>query len=427
MTKSDRPTASLVPIRWIVTLVTFCVAGVSFLDRNNISIAAVQVQKEFGLSDAELGLVFSAFVMGYAFCQPFAGRMADRFGPYKTVAVGVFWWSLFTTATALVPPGAAWSFALLLAVRAALGIGESVIFPASNRLVSSWIPFAERGLANGFIFAGVGVGASLAAPLITYMILHHDWRWAFYASALIGALVGLVWLLTIRSEPADHPWIGRAELDHISSHLQPATTGRPVSAGIRRFATRSVGLLSLSYFCYGYVAYIFFTWFFKYLSVVRGMDLKSSALYGALPFLAMAAGSPLGGLIADVLCRRFGPRIGRSIFAAFALALAGVFVVAVAGVRSPELAAVVLAGGAGALYLSQSAYWAVSANLGGRSAGALSGFMNMCNQIGGIVTASLTPAIAHAFGWDLSFVFAAVLCGVGALCWLFIDPVKACE
>jgi ACS family glucarate transporter-like MFS transporter len=91
-------------------------------------------------------------------------------------------------------------------------------------------------------------------------------------------------------------------------------------------------------------------------------------------------------------------------------------------VADARLAALVLAGGAGALYLAQSAFWAISADVGGASAGAVSGVMNMGSQIGGVVTASLTPYIAAAYGWTASFVFAAAVCLLGAVLWLFIDP-----
>ena len=81
-----------------------------------------------------------------------------------------------------------------------------------------------------------------------------------------------------------------------------------------------------------------------------------------------------------------------------------------------------LAGGAGALYLSTSCFWSVTADIAGRSAGSVSGVMNMGNQIGGTVTASLTPVLASVFGWPSSFLVAAALCVVGSLAWLLVDP-----
>jgi ACS family glucarate transporter-like MFS transporter len=86
------------------------------------------------------------------------------------------------------------------------------------------------------------------------------------------------------------------------------------------------------------------------------------------------------------------------------------------------LASVVLAGGAGALYLSQSCYWSISADIGGPSSGSVSGLMNMGGQIGGAVTASVTPAIAAGYGWTASFLTAAVLCLLGGLAWLLVNP-----
>ena len=75
-------------------------------------------------------------------------------------------------------------------------------------------------------------------------------------------------------------------------------------------SSRDLQLLTLSYFCFGYVAYIYFSWFFIYLSKVRGLDLKTSGLYATLPFLAMAIASPLGGFVSDRLTSRF--EIGRA-------------------------------------------------------------------------------------------------------------------
>jgi ACS family glucarate transporter-like MFS transporter len=141
-----------------------------------------------------------------------------------------------------------------------------------------------------------------------------------------------------------------------------------------------------------------------------------------LPFLAMAACSPLGGIINDRLTSRRGPRAGRCILAAFAIVTAGVFIAFGSQVESARLASVVLAGGAGALYLSQSSFWSVTADIAGGSSGSVSGFMNTGNQIGGFVTSLLTPIIAERFGWTASFLVAAILCVLGAAAWLLVDP-----
>lgn len=410
-------------VRWLVVFWTFVIAAISYLDRNNLSIAAATIKGEFHLSDIQLGWVFSAFVFGYAFSQPIAGRIADRFGAYRVVAIAIVLWGVFTAATTVVPPGLPQSLALLLAVRCLLGIGEAVIFPAANRLTASWIPSRERGMASGLIFAGIGIGGGIAPPLITFISLMYGWRWAFWGSALIGFAAGAVWLLVVRDRPEDHPSVSPGELAYIQAGRSARHEGPAVRVSwLRIIGDRQVALLTASYFCYGYVAYIFFSWFFVYLSTVRGLNLKSSALYATLPFLAMTLSSALGGVISDRLAARRGRRIGRCGTAFAGMVAAGLFVAAATQVADARLAAVVLAGGAGALYLAQSAYWAMSADIGGRASGAVSGVMNMGAQIGGVVTASMTAVIAHRFGWSASFLSAAVVCLIGALLWLFIDP-----
>jgi MFS transporter, ACS family, glucarate transporter len=102
--------------------------------------------------------------------------------------------------------------------------------------------------------------------------------------------------------------------------------------------------------------------------------------------------------------------------------MAAAFLASGAYVHSARLASIVLAGGAGSLYLSQSCYWSVTADIAGNSSGSVSGLMNMGGQIGGAVTASLTPAIAGAYGWTASFLVAATLCALGGLAWLLVDP-----
>ncbi len=415
----------LMPIRWLLIFWIFTISAISFLDRVNISIAGRFIQQEFHLSDLQLGPVFSAFLVGYALFQAPAGRLADRFGPRLILTLGTLWWGVFTALTAMVSAGAAGLLLVLMAVRFALGAGEAVMFPASNRLVANWIPSQERGLANGIIFAGVGAGAGITPPLVTQIVLRYGWRASFWLSAVIGLAAGGAWYWLARDRPENHPWVTPRELALIEAGLPEPPSELAIGKTLpwrTIFGSKDVAAIALSYFAYGYAAWIFFAWFFIYLSKVRGLDLKASSYYSMLPFLAMATCSPLGGRISDLLTRRHGKRIGRCGVAVAGIALAAVFIALGAQVQSARLASVVLAGGAGALYLSQSSFWSVTADMAGASAGSVSGIMNMGGQIGGMVTASLTPLIAQQCSWTASFLVAAGLCAVGALAWLVVDP-----
>jgi ACS family glucarate transporter-like MFS transporter len=142
----------------------FAISAIAYLDRVNMSIAGSIIQKEFGLDNIQLGWIFSSFVLGYALFQAPGGRLADRFGPRKIVAIATAWWAVFTVLITVVPVGIPGVLAVLLAARFLLGTGEAMVFPASNRLVAGWIPSQERGLANGLVFAGVGAGAGITPP-----------------------------------------------------------------------------------------------------------------------------------------------------------------------------------------------------------------------------------------------------------------------
>ena len=414
-------------VRWFLVFWLFVLSAVSYLDRVNISIAGGAIAEAYHLSDVQLGKVFSALLVGYALFQTVGGRLADRFGARRVLAGGVAWWGIFTALTAMVPANIAGALLIFVAVRFLLGAGEAIIYPSANQFIARWIPKTERGVANGLIFAGVGAGAGLTPLLITHIMLRYGWRSSFWLCSLIGFAAGAVWFVLARDAPAEHASVSAQELTLITSGLtQHASKENPGPlVPWRRVAqSKEVLAVTVSYFCYGYVAWIFFSWFYRYLAKVRGLDLKASAFYTMLPFLAMLVCCLLGGIINDRLTRSMGARVGRCGVAAVAIAVAGIFIALGSQVESARLASVVLAGGAGALYLSQSSFWSVTADIAGESSGSVSGFMNMGNQIGAAITASLTPWIAARFGWTASFLVAAALCMVGALSWLFVDPAR---
>jgi len=418
-------------VRWFLIFLLFLLSAVAFLDRVNISIAGSSLAAAYHLSNVQLGWVFSSFLAGYALFQTPGGRLADRLGPRRVLAGGVIWWGIFTALTAAVPSGIRGALFLFVSIRFLLGVGEAVVYPASNQFVARWIPTQERGIANGWIFAGVGAGAGLSPPLITFVMVHYGWRSSFWVCAAIGLVAGLVWFIAARDTPAEHSGVSASEIAFIRSGLSADNLsgrgGRKLIPWGTVLKSREVLAITISYFSFGYVAWIFFSWFYIYLAQVRGLNLKASAFYAMLPFLAMAACCPLGGTISDRLTRSHGARIGRCYLASVVITVAAVFLVLGAEVHSARLASVVLAGGAGALYLAQSSFWSVTADIAGSSSGSVSGFMNMGAQIGGAVTASLTPAIASRFGWTASFLVAAGLCLTGAAAWMFVDPNRTLE
>lgn len=414
-------------VRYFLAFWLFILSGVAFLDRTNISITGLQISREYGIGNQQLGWIFSAFLIGYAGFQVPAGWLAARFGPRRVLTLGVLSWCAATAFTALLPTGIGQAILLLIIVRLALGAGESVIYPAANQFVARWVPLEERGVINGLILAGVGAGSGLTPPLLTWLITSYGWRAAFWFSAVVGLAVCMVWWQTSRDTPEEHPAVSPAELREIHEGLTyPPASQSPSEAPVISWRAilhrRDLAVLMVGYFSFGYIAWIFFSWYFLYMAQVRGLDLKSSANYAMLPFLSMTFCCLAGGVLSDELTHRFGLRVGRCWLAAGSQVLTALFLFLGAQVHNPALAGVTLAGGAGALYISQSSFWSVSVDIAGPSTGVFSSMVNMGGQIGGAATASLTPWIAQRYGWNTSFAVAAALAILSALCWLTVHP-----
>lgn len=414
-------------VRYYLAFWLFILSAVAFLDRTNISITGLQISREYGIGNQELGWIFSSFLIGYAGFQVPAGWLAARFGPRRVLTAGVLSWCVATAATALLPAGMRHAVLLLMIVRLALGAGESVIYPAANQFVARWVPFQERGLINGLILAGVGAGSGLTPPLLTWLITRYGWQSAFWFSSVVGLATCTVWWQISRDTPEEHPAVSPAELREIHDGLaysapQRSFTEAPVISWRAILHRRDLAALMIGYFSFGYIAWIFFSWFFLYLAQARGLDLTASANYAMLPFLSMTVCCIAGGLLSDGLTRRFGLQVGRCWLAAASQIVTALFLILGSQVHNPAFAGVILAGGAGALYISQSSFWSVSVDIAGPSSAVFSSMVNMGGQIGGAATASLTPWIAQRYGWTTSFALAAALAILSALCWVTVHP-----
>ncbi len=408
--------------RYGLVIWLFVLSAIAYLDRTNISIAGLAIGREFHVSNTRLGWVFSAFLIGYAAMQVPMGLVVNRFGSRRVLAFSAIWWAVFTAMITILPAtlGAA-SVALLIAVRFGLGAGEAAMYPAASQFVERWFPVSERGKANGIIFAGVGAGSGVTPPLLTAIIVHFGWRASFWFSAAIGLLAGLVWYLFARDTP-------RSERSHVReavavpvqdalAALNPPPAPQP---WYRVALKREVLALTASYFSFGYIAWVFFAWFYIYLAQSRGLDLKKSALYSTLPFLCMTVGCLCGGALSDFVARRYSQRLGRCYLPCAMMTLTALLLVVGSTAESARVAGLVLAAGAGVMYVGQSCFWAVAADVAKDSVSVASGVMNMGGQIGGALTASLTPVLVSHFGWHMPFYVAAAFGLAGAACWLTI-------
>jgi len=162
------------------------------------------------------------------------------------------------------------------------------------------------------------------------------------------------------------------------------------------------------------------------LAVLRATakaDLIKAIAYLTWPALLAPVLAPaIGGVLSDGIVSRYGLRTGRVVPSFVGLIVCGGLLIAGSHAANATLAALTLAAGVGALYISQSSYWSVTADIGGRNAGVVSSIMNTGAQVGGAVTTTLTPWLADRFGWWAGFLAAALLAFAGAFAWLGVDP-----
>ena len=146
------------------TVIFLCSAAVfiSYIDRTNISVAAIPMKDEFAWTETTKGFVLSSFFIGYILLQVVSGTLANRYGGKVVLGVAVVWWSVFTMLT---PPAARVSLAALIGARIALGLGEAAVFPASINMVGRWVPVASRSRAVALFASSLSLGTVVSLPL----------------------------------------------------------------------------------------------------------------------------------------------------------------------------------------------------------------------------------------------------------------------
>ena len=413
------------PVRWVILALLFAISVVTYIDRVNISVTARHMMPALGLTDQQMGFVFSAFVIGYALFQIPGGWLGDRWGARIVLTLALLWWSVFTAWTAMAPASSLAEglgiMGALALTRFMLGVGEAVALPNFNRMVTDWLPTGERGLGIGIAIGGIGVGAAMTPPITAWIMVNFGWQTAFYLSALLGLGLGVIWWSIARDHPLDHPWVANRTVSTMATTRPTSPPSIPWKA-LRQ--TPTVWWLVLSYSCLGYVAYVYMSWFYLYLVNVRGFDILRGGSFASAPFVAILIFCPIGGWVTDRLASRHGLTAGRRQAGMAGMLLASYAIGLGAWIDSPYLAITSLSLGAGWLYFSVGAYWASTSDLSKTHAGSLSGLMNMGANIGGAISPTLTPWIAEQWGWPISLGIAALVAAIGGLLWLWIDPGK---
>jgi MFS family permease len=396
-----------------------CLAGITYLDRICISLTAPKIMRDLRLTEVQMSLVFSAFALSYGLFEIPTGWWGDRIGPRRVLTRIVVWWSSFTVLTAT-----AFSYPSLLIIRFLFGAGEAGAWPNAAKAISRWFPTAERGTAQGIFFMGAHLGGGLTPMLVTALLTVMPWQPIFVLFGAVGFVWAAAWSLWFRDDPATHPAVNQAELDHILRDRAPEAGHHLGGLSWGRLLTsRSLLALCLMYFTQTYGFYYYITWLPKYLREERGFASMQLGLLAGLPLLLSVLADLFGGLTTDWATRKFGLRIGRCGVGGVSLLIAGIALMIGARTSSPLAAALSISlGGAMANFLL-GACWGVCLDISGGHAGVVTACMNTAGQVGGVLSPIVaTLAVARFADRAAPLWIVGVLYLFGALCWCFVDP-----
>jgi sugar phosphate permease len=400
---------------------------ICYMDRSNISVAAPEITRAFGLSKSSMGLILAAFTWAYALGQVPAGWLGDRFGPKKVLTVIMSWWSVATIAT-----GAALGMTSLFSARFLWGLGEAGAFPVATRGMQTWFARSERGRVQGIPHFFSRLAVAITPFVAGQILLAFDWRWIFYIFGSLGAVWAIAFFTIYRDHPEDHKKVNAAELAHIRGLNADGTAAvlnrtRTATPWKNILGSRNMWYIAVGYGCFFFGTNFYLTWYPTYLREYRHLSLQSLGLLGSLPLFIGMTGDVVGGWLSDMIYRKTGnATVARRAVAAPGFILAGAFVIPAAMTSDTVTSVLCLAASFFSLELVIGPAWAVPMDVGGQFSGTVTGIMNMV----GALAASLTALIyGYLFGrglWVEPFLVSAGVMLLGALIWIFlIDPEKS--
>lgn len=407
--------------RHVVLWLTVIAYMITYMDRVVISNAAPEIRRELNLNNVTMGWILSAFYFGYSPFQIPGGWLGDKIGARRALSLIVTWWSIFTSLTA-----ASWNAASMFVFRALFGMGEAGAFPTATRSLSRWMLPTERAYAQGITHAGSRLGGAITPVLVVWIMTHYGWRSTFVVFGVLGVLWAIVWYIYYRDTPEEHAGVNKAELTLIHQGLGGPRTGTGQSVPWRMiFRSNTVLALSTMYFLYGLCFTFFMTWFPTYLKDHRGMTLTKMGIYSSLPLLAGTLGNLFGGLASDFLAHRTNNlKWARRGVAVFGFLLAATGIVPAALTTDSEACVAYTCLGMLGLELTVAVSWAIPLDIGGDFAGSVSAVMNMCGNMGGLISPVLMAYLVDRYNWDVPFLLIAIFCLMAAVLFLRIDATR---
>jgi sugar phosphate permease len=399
-------------------LVLLCLMyGITYIDRVNVSTAALVFKNDLHLSNTQVGLVFSAFAYPYVIFTIFGGALSDRFGARWTLTISAIIWGSATLLT-----GMTTTLTAMLCARGLLGFGEGATFPVATRAMCDWLPVEKRAFAQGVTHSCSRLGTAITPPLAAWLIALITWRGSFFVLGVISLIWAAAWGWYFRDYPSDHPHITAADLDR----LPPAMLKKGNKAESVPWSPLARRMLPVTvvYFCYGWTLWVYLAWVPAFFLHRFHLDLKNSAIYSAGVFLAGVIGDTVGGVVSDRVFRKTGDRNKARrnlVVGGFLCSLTAMTTLLF--VRNISSAALCLSL---AFFFSEftvGPMWAVPMDIAPQFSGSASGLMNVGSPLAAIVSPLVFGYITdRTNNWELPFLGSAVVLLIGAIVAFWMRP-----
>jgi MFS family permease len=400
-----------------LTLLLICLMyAITYIDRVNVSTAALVFKKDLHLSNAQVGFIFSAFAYPYVLLTVLGGWLSDRLGARRALT-----WSSLTWAAATLWTGMTFGFTTMLLSRVLLGVGEGATFPIATRAMCDWIPKHKRALSQGLTHSSSRLGAAITPPLVAWLIAFCTWRGSFFLLGSISLTWALAWWLWFRDAPSDHPYISDRELQILQddSAVQASKLSIPWLPLARRMLP-----VTIVYFCYGWTLWLYLAWIPSYFMHSYGLDIKRSALFSTGVFLAGVVGDTAGGLVSDQIFRRtrsYSKARRNLVVAGFLCSLCAMLMIFF--VRDASWASLCLSVAFFFAEFTVGPMWTIPMDIAPEFAGSASGLMNIGSPLAAILSPIVFGYVIDKTGdWNLPFIGSIAILLLGSVVAFWMRP-----
>ncbi len=387
----------------VVALLTLA-AFINYVDRGNLATAGPLIQGQLSLSHTQLGVLLAAFFWSYAPAQLPAGWLAERLDPRRVLAGGLAIWGVATALT-----GTAGGFIPLFLLRLMLGVGESVMYPASFKILAVEASAGQRGRANGFLASGQLLGPAVGTLAGGLLMAWLGWRVVF----ILFGCASLLWLW---------PWLTTPcpAVPARSPEAAAAASGGPSTALILR--RRELWGSCLAQFCGTYTLYLVLSWLPVYLVKTHGLSMAQMAPIGAGVYVLSAGASVLAGWATDRwLLQGTAPRRVRMSGMIVGLAVVTVCLIACAQANSTGALLAMAGCGVGIGIYTPALFASVQTLAGPQAAGRWYGIQNCIGNLAGMSAPLVTGVVVDRTGnFAFAFAIAAIFAVLGILALVLI-------